>query len=186
MKYIHLTTLIVLFACNSDRNSSKKGEIDDRNDQCFAYPAEIKSLGNQSLYDSAIWYVYMWQCDQVYIPKSDTLTHKYFGELELRFGHLFLKHDTLELNFNFIDRGNPIVPSMMQNYRELVTGVGFDLKAKRRIFMISPNGFSISEHGGSNRYENPKQPQVLQYVKSHEEKLNGCFRQLLRSYGILK
>lgn len=80
----------------------------------------------------------------------------------MKFNNLALKHDTVELNFDFIDEPEnyPILPSMKRDVKELSTGVGFNIKSRTKIYMLSPNGYSSTLIGGANRYEDPMQPEV--------------------------
>lgn len=156
------------------------------NDGCFVYPSAIDSLNAQELYDSARWYIYTRYCDELYKPKRDSLSSKTFGELYLKFDNLVNKHDTLDLIFNFIDNGEPILSSMMRDDRQLATGVGFDVKSKRRIYLISSNVNITYKGNPKSRYENPLQPEVLAYIKNNWDKLDPCFKALAEQKGIIK
>lgn len=78
------------------------------------------------------------------------------------------------MNFDFIDEDErrAILPSMTRNNTQFLSGVGFDMKKRQRIYMLSPSGFSIIIKGGANRYENPLQPEILTYIKSNWNKLD--------------
>ena len=88
------------------------------------------------LYDSAKWYVYTWHCDEYYLPKSDTSKSVTFGELPLKFDILTFENDTVELNFNFFDKQQSILPSMTRNAKELSTGVGFNMIQKKSLYAV--------------------------------------------------
>lgn len=178
--------ILALFACNSDQQTTKHDEAENKYNNCRRYPSIVDSLQIQSLYDSARWYVYTWHCDQNYFSKSDTSRSITFGELPLVFDNLNFKHDTIEMNFNFMDGGEPILTSMTKDNKELSTGVGFDIKARKKIYMLSPNGFSTVEEGSTTRYENPLQPEVLAYIKDNLNKLDSCFKELAMQKGITK
>ncbi len=176
---------VVIFGCNSNQENKKQNE-EMSNDKCFIYPSTIDSLQIKDLYDSARWYVYAWYCDEGYFPKSDTSKSVAFGELPLKFDNLTLKNDTVELSFNFLDNQQSILPSMTRDNKELSTGVAFNIKTKRKIYMLSPSGFSTTVNGGNNRYENPLQPEVLTYIKNNWSKLDACFKELAQQKGIMK
>jgi hypothetical protein len=90
------------------------------------------------------------------------------------------------LIFGFIDNGQPILSSMMRNYRQLATGVGFDIKTKTKIYMIS-SYITISSKGDpESSYENPMQPEVIKYIKENWDKINDCFKELAVQKGINK
>ncbi|HYC40317.1 MAG TPA: hypothetical protein VEB63_07490 [Chitinophagaceae bacterium] len=180
MRTYFIILALAAFGCNSNQQQEKRNEAASINGKCFTYPASVDSLQVKDLYDSARWYVYTWHCDQSYLPKSDSSKSIMFGELPLKFSNLTIRQDTLQLNFDFIDESEPypILPSMTRDNKELVTGVGFDMKARKRIYMSSPNGFSIVEKGSTTRYENPLQPEVLAYIKNNWNKLDSCFKEL--------
>jgi len=179
--------MIILFvvACNSNRQKTSQNTIESKADKCFDYPHMIDSLQIKDLYDSARWYVYTWHCDQNYLPKSDSSKSIKFGELPLKFYNLAFAHDTLMLNFSFMDKQQEILPSMSRDNKELVSGVAFDTKTRKKVYMLFPNG-TITIKGGPNRYENPLQPEVLTYIKNNWNNLNVCFKELADRKGIMK
>ena len=184
MKYYFLITAFILLGCNSNQQIAQK-ETEIKSDKCFVYPSVVDSLQIKDLYDSARWYVYAWHCDDKYLPKSDTSKSMTFGELPLEFYNFAYVHDTLRLNFSFMDKQKPILTSMLRDYKELVTGVGFDVKTRKKVCMLFSNG-SLTIKGGPNRYENPLQPEVVAYIKSNWSKLDSCFRELAERKGIIK
>ncbi len=102
------------------------------------------------------------------------------------FSDLAIKGDTVIINYNFFDNnGQLILPSMMKTYKQLITGVGFDIINKAKIYMESSGGFSVvTRVGEDNRYENPLQPKVLKYITDNCDKLDDCFRKLAEQKGI--
>lgn len=186
MRFFFLGIAIIAIGCNSNQQASNEKDAPTDKNKFFSYPSSIDSLQLRDLYDSARWYVYTWHCDEHYRPKRDTSKSITFGELPLRFNSMVLKQDTVELNFDFIDEHEnyPILPSMTRDAKELSTGVGFNIKARNKIYMLSPNGYSSTIRGGANRYENPLQPEVLTYIKNNWNKLDDCFRKLAEKNGI--
>jgi hypothetical protein len=186
MKYSFLITAVILISCNSNQKHPKHQERKVESNMCSSYPYAIDSLNLRDLYDSAKWYIYTMYCDKIYCPNDDTLLQYYFGELDLKYSNLSVKSDTVIINYDFIDnKGQVILPSMMKNYKQLITGVGFSIRNKVKIFMESPSGFSVVMKGGEgNRYENPLQPEVVSYIKSNWSKLNECFKELAVQKGI--
>lgn len=182
-KYLQILA-ITAFACTS--NQERKKETNQRSTikVCFDYPRKVDSLKLNSLYDSARWFIYTWHCDQRYMSKSDSIKPITFGELPLRFNNLNFKHDTIELTFVFMDNGRAVLPSMTKDLKQLSTGVGFDLKTNRKIYMLSPNGFYSTIKGGANRYENPLVPEVLNYIEMNWDNLDNCFKSLATQKGI--
>lgn len=175
----------MLFGCNSNQQNTKQKEVETKADECFVYPSIVDSLQLKDLYDSARWYIYTIQCDGNYLPKSDTSKSIPFGELPLAFDNLLIRHDTLNINFNFMDKGKPILNSMNRSNKSIVAGVGFNLKSKSKIYM-SFDGGNMRSKGATTRYENPVQPEVLSYIKINWDKLNDCFRELAKRKGINK
>lgn len=183
--YLLIFTLMA-WGCNSNQQQANQKIRVGVDDNCFVYPKSVDSLQLRDLYDSARWFIYTWHCDEYYKSKSDTSTYITFGELPLKFDNLTFKHDTLELSFNFMDKQQSILPSMTRDTKELNTGVGFDIKTRAKIYMLSPNGYSSTIRGGANRYENPLQPEVLTYIKSNWNKLDSCFKELAERKRITK
>ncbi|MBZ5856419.1 hypothetical protein [Flavihumibacter profundi] len=184
MRFIFILAIAAL-GCNSNQQQHKLNEVHGKAEKCFEYPSAVDSLRINDLYDSARWFIYTWHCDQVYKAKEDTLTNVTFGELPLRFTNLSIRHDTLELNFDFIDKGKAILSGMTRDFKQLSTGVGFNIKSKKKIYMLSPNGFSTTIKGGPNRYETPLQPEILEYLESNKLKLDECFKELVKRKGML-
>ena len=186
-KYL-LMIALVTFGCSSNQQQEKQKEQVSLSNNCFVYPRVVDSLQVKDLYDSARWYLYTWHCDKNYLPKSDSSKSVTFGELPLKFNNLALRQDTLEINFDFIDENEPypILPSMTRDNKQLVTGVGFDIKTKKRIYMGTTRWFTVVHKGGETRYENPLQSEVLAYIKNNWNKLDSCFKELAKRRGINK
>lgn len=66
-----------------------------------------------------------------------------------------------------MDNGQPILPSMTRDYKQLATGVGFDVKTKKKIYIISSNTTITYNGNPTSRYENPLQPEVIKYIKEN-------------------
>jgi len=176
-----------MVGCHNNQQYTKHSENKIKSNECFVYPPIIDSLQIRDLYDSARWYVYSLYCDKPYQPKKDSLKILSFGQLQLKFDNLIVKDDTLQLNYNFIDKGQIVLPSVLKVYKPLITGVGFNKKTRKKIYMESPSGFSIVMSGGlDNRFENPMQPEVISYIKSNWDKLDKCFRELAVQKGVTK
>lgn len=186
MRHNFLLIVVILFSCNLNQQQAKPEVVNVNNDKCHVYPPTIDSLHLQDLYDSARWYIYTQYCDVLYKPTADSLLSKPLGELELKLDRLFIKNDTANLIFNFMDKGEPILPGMTRDYKQLATGVGFDIKAKKKIYIMFSNATFTSKGNPSSRYENPLQPEVIKYIKENWDKLDDCFRELAEQKGINK
>ena len=181
MRYYFLIIVLILFSCNSNQQNTKQKEIEIKKDECSLYPSVVDSLQIKDLYDSAKWYVYTFQCDEKYFPQGDSTKSTTLGELPLGFRYAGIKHDTLEIIFNFMEHNQIILPSMIAG--KLSTGVGFDLKTKSKIYMMFAGG-KVSYKENSSRYINPLQPEVMDYIKINWDKLNNCFRGLAEQKGL--
>ncbi|MEO9022806.1 MAG: hypothetical protein ABI237_18150 [Ginsengibacter sp.] len=184
--YFLIIAAALFISCNSNQQSIKLQEEQTQSDKCVSYPQIVDSLHLQDLYDSARWYIYTLQCDENYLPKSDTSKSISFGELPLAFDNLFIRHDTLDINFNFVDKQEPILNSMNRGNKSIVVGVGFNMKSKSKIYMSFDGGNVRSKGDPTSRYENPLQPEVIKYIKGNWDKLNECFRELAERKGINK
>jgi len=176
MKYNLLILVVILFSCNLNQQQAK----------CHIYPKIIDSLHLQDLYDSARWYIYTEYCDVLYLPKTDSLLSRPYGEIELKLDNTFtfVKNDTANLSFSFIDKGEPIMISMTRDNRSSGTAVGFDLKTRKKIYE-GYFGFTYTSKGNpKSRYENPMQPEVLKYIRENWDQLDDCFRELAEQKGI--
>lgn len=187
MKYFILVILIAVWSCQTNQTSQKNLVGKEKSD-CFNYPTGIDSLNLDDMYDSARWYVFTWHCDEYYKSKRDTSQFIAFGELPLKFRELNLRGDTVDIVFDFIDKyeNSPILPSMSRDTKELSTGVGFSMKTKSKLYMLSISGYTSFIKGGANRYENPLQPEVLKFIRSNWDKLDDCFRSIAEQKGIKK
>jgi hypothetical protein len=186
MRFYFLIIAVMLLSCSSNQQNTEQKKYVMANNKCFSYPSEIDSLHIQDLYDTARWYIYTRYCDVLYKPRSDSLLSKPFGELGLKFNHLFVKNDTAALIFNFVDKGEAVLPSMMREYTPLATGVGFNVKTKKKLYIISSNTTITYKGNPTSRYENPQQPEVIKYIKENWERLDNCFRELAVQKGIKK
>jgi hypothetical protein len=184
MKYYVLFIATIFVSCNSNGKNKKQSKNTISSDKCFDYPREIDSLKIQDLYDTARWYVYTRYCDVFYQPKSDSLSSKRFGQLELKFDNLFKKNDTVSLFFDFIDKGKIILSGTLRDNLELATGIAFDLKTRKKIFIISSNVSASFEGDSKNRYINAMQPEVVNYMLENWENLNDCFKELAHRKGL--
>jgi hypothetical protein len=177
---IKLSSLMVLLFCFASCQLKEKKNIDlvTYSESCKScYPADIDSLHLQTLYDSARWVIFTWQCDFPYRPKADTLVNKTFGELLLSFDHLIMKGDTIEFRFKYIDSNKTIGSYAVRDFIELVTGVGYTSVSHEKIYVSSPNGFNWHTDDPNSRYINPLQPNVIDYIKRNKAKLNPWFRE---------
>lgn len=165
MRLFSFITLSLFLAC-----SSPKSEKDS------AYSKQIDSLQVRDLYDSARWYLYTWNCDALYKPKEDSLVSKPLSEIDLKLNHLVVRHDTLILLFDFVDKGKVILAGMTRDNRQFVSGVGFNIGNRKKIFMVDSNVYFSHKDDPESRYVNPLQPDVVGFIKRNSKRLNPWFR----------
>jgi hypothetical protein len=178
--------ILTTHGCNSGKESKNASVNEKVSDECMVYPHVVDSLNLQDLYDSARIALFTWHCDMPYRPKDDSLKNMTFGQLELKFDRLITKSDTIEFTFNFYDGDKIVIATGLRDVITVNTGVGYDRKTRKKIYMSSPDGFVIYQKGGNNRFENPFQPEVLTYIKTNWNKLDRCFKELAIPKGINK
>ncbi|SIT04427.1 hypothetical protein SAMN05421788_103107 [Filimonas lacunae] len=174
MRILLAAVISTLFACRSEQKVESE-----------TYPHEVDSLQCRDLYDSAKWYLYAWHCDVLYKPTSDSLVSKPFSELELRYSRFLMRHDALILSFNFIDNGEVILPGMTRDNVPFATAVGFDTRTREKIFKASANVYFSCKGDSLNRYVNPLQPEVIDFIKKNGDKLDPWFRKEAKRRKIL-
>ncbi len=154
---------------------------------CFNYPPVIVSAKLEDLYDSARWSIYCQICDTIYLPK-DTLSKnngKAYGMLSLKFMDVKISNDRATFYFKFMDGDKELVWYMTKNLLSLSAGVTYDLKSKRKEYMIAENGL-VRETGSLSRFVNPMQPEVVSFIKKNWDKLDPCFRELAEKHRLRK
>ncbi len=182
-------SVCTITACNQNTSNAEKVVtkiIDEMRDSCFIYPSYIDSLKLYNLYDSARWVLFTWHCDLPYSHKKDSIENgkKSFGMLPLIFERSVTKSDTVEFFFNFVDGRDTIMPPMLKKYVYMKNGVAFSLATGEKLYLISPNNYTVQEKGATTRFENPLQPEVIKYIKENLNRLDPCFRQLVEKKGI--
>jgi len=178
--YLLIILLLVGVGCHVKQKEKKTHIIESK------YPQQVESAGIKALYDSAKWYLYTWNCDKLYKPKSDSTINMPLGEIELTFGDIFFRHDTVVLGFDFMDKGQPILTSMTRDGLSMVTGVGFDTTTKRKIYMVASNVTFYSKGDSTSRYENPLQPEVISFIRNNKDRLSPWFREEAKRRGIIE
>jgi hypothetical protein len=153
---------------------NKKKDTEKETSKCFSYPVIIDSLHFEHFYDSARWYIYTWNCDKKFIPRKQNGSIKTFGELDLRFNKLTITNDTMKILFNFYNGAEMVYPGNTKDNVLFASGVLFDLRKKTKIDLVGFEGYSFNEVGGSNRYENPLNGEVIAYFNKHTN-INPCF-----------
>jgi hypothetical protein len=183
LRNILILITFVLLSCSTYNTDNKTSEM-ETNGSCSNYPRQLDTLRIADLYDSARWYIYTWNCDRIYLNKKDTSKTVTLGELPLTFSSSDIFSDSVEMNFKFMDENEPIIPSMTRNNLEIVSTVCFELKSRKKAYMRSRHSFSMIQKGVTSRFENPLQPDVLQYLHKKQHSLNPCFFRLAEQNGV--
>ena len=167
--YIVLLFLLFFYSCNTKQRPQT---------ECFDYPPQIDSLQVQDLYDSARWYLYTWLGER----QDDNY---YWGELEMRYNSFFLRNDSLEIFFDLY------LPESFRNAdnksrRVSDPSFAFDIKTRKKLWGWNINGFSSGIYPGDISFDNPRSPEVLDFINAHKDKLNPCFLELAKKLKVLE
>jgi hypothetical protein len=132
----------------------------------------------EDMYDSAKWYIFTYNCDQLYKPARDSSVNIPYSKLELRFLSFAILHDTVRMGFSFMDNGRTILPAMTRDLTLVMSGVGFDSVTRKKIFMMGPGYYmkTMGDFDPRSRYKNPLQPEVVEFIKTHKDDLDPWFR----------
>lgn len=176
MRFLFLIVTIIFIGCNTSSSHQEAAKTGNDTSKIDAYPKEVLEHHMTDLYDAAKWYIYTYNCDQLYKPTRDSSLNIPFSNLELRFLSLAISHDTVRMGFSFMDNGKIILPAMTRDVTQVISGVGFDAVTRKKIFMIG-SGYDMKSKGDPrSRYENPLQPEVVEFIKTHKDDLNPWFQ----------
>jgi len=165
--------LILLYCFSCDRKRDVQIE-------CFTYPHEIDSLQIQDLYDSARWYVFTWLCDQREDKKY------YYGELELRYNSFLLRNDSLELFFRHYSPDSLSLSTHARLMGVAQSSVAFNINTRKKLWTFNIDGFSDGLKPGDPRFDNPRSPEVLNFIRVHKQSLNSCFVELAKKMNVIE
>ena len=162
----------------ASKHSQESSLKDTTLNYCFKYPGVIDSLNLQSLYDSARWQLYTWHCDKDYMSKKDTSRNvkKTFGLVPLIFDSCVIKSDTIEFIFDFVDGTDTVRATELREYVYIKNGIAYNVKSKKKLYLISLNNYTLIEKGETSRFEVPLQPEVKKYIDSNWNKIDPCFK----------
>jgi len=162
-------------------------------DSTYSYPKEIEKLGLQNKYDLTKWIMYCIMSDRHILFNKNNASSKIitYGTLPLKFNHMQINGDTVEIDFDFLYEGK-FVDIKMTDYGPLwgVVFVGnsdtvfrYYSQSDARYFMrrCSPNVKNCPY-----REVNPLQPEVRKYIKQNKEKLDPWFRKEAQRKGVIK
>ncbi len=190
MKNIFVLLFItILTGCNHQQGSKENSAVTEKDTLVSNYPSLIDSLNLQGLYDKAKWALYCIYSDDTCKVKKQfsVMPGKTFGTLDLRFSELRQQKDTIEMDFYFyVNDTIRYDISTMKSNKRLASGVGYKKGSDSIVFYISQTTMRYFwEKGATSRYENPLQPEVIDYIKSNKDSLNHWFREEAKRKGII-
>jgi hypothetical protein len=120
--------------------------------------------------------------------KKDTsgIEKRTFGLVPLKFDSCVIKSDTIEFIFDFVDGNDTVKATELREYVHIKNGVGYNVKTKKKLYLISLNNYTLTEKGRTSRFENPLQPEVNKYIDSNWNRIDPCFKILVEKKRGLK
>lgn len=186
MKYAIYITFIIITFCSScfarDTTKVKSGE----------YPLEIKHLGLEHLYDKSKWMLYCMECDAKLKFREETNIHDDItcGMLPLKFDHLEIRNDTIEIDFYFYYKSKKVDWKLVDGMP--TWGTVFKRNSDSIIMYSARDEYRYFMHSCVDptvecpfRTVNPLQPEVIKYIKENRDKLDPWFRQEAIKRGVI-
>ena len=178
-----------LIACNSDTKDTEDIVVTDTIMNEEKYPSEIVKLGLEKWYDETKWVMYCIYCDEIckFEKKTGINDSITFASLDLKFDKIEQFNDSTEISFYFYFNDTLKIDLTTTRNLGLVSGTGF-IKGRDSIFFyISPGTMHrFWTNDPTSRYKNPLQPDVIEYIKANENKLNPWFREEAKRRGVIK
>jgi hypothetical protein len=186
---IYLSLLVCCIFLSCDVKSQSKEVV---NTSVPTFPEEITRLNLQRQYDNTRWALYCIHCDQSvqFLPTSSIHEQLTFGELPIKFDHLEVRGDTVEIDCYFYYKDRPLNVRIIR--REPYWGA---------VFVNNPDSIVLYSSTSSLRYEyrkcldptvpcryrevNPLQPEVVDYIKKNKGKIDPWFRNEAIKRGVI-
>ena len=184
-----LMIFFALFISNCNDGKPEKVQDTSKTDsveQEEAYPGQIKTNDLQAKYDKVKWALYCIYCDDTcrFVKDSGIKDSVTFASLDLRFDRVLQFSDTTEIYFYFYKDSIKCNLVVIDN-NEIAIGAGFKKGNDNISYYISPTTMRYFwENGPHSRYENPLQPEVINYIKNNKGKLNKWFLNEVKRKGI--
>lgn len=169
----YILFVIVLFGCSN--NSSKSNESND----CFNYPAKVKELKCEEVYDNARFILYNWL-------GSDDLSGVKYGQMELRYKNILTKEDSVAVFLNFYARDTA---SKSDSLSIVANGRVVLLKSANKAisaFIYPFANFSDDLDEGDPRLGIKLTDATSKFLKTGNNKVNDCFIQLVRKRDLIE
>ncbi len=163
--------------------------------QCLAqeYPREIIQTGKQNLYDKAKYFLYCTQgpLKLKFAEPSKKKLNVTCGTLPLKFDHLEVRGDTVEIDFFFYYRNKRVDGRLVDDLP--LWGVVYVGNSDKIILLSSRSevryfGYTcIDEKKGCKGFEDYlNTPSNIKYIKQNKNKLDPWFRQEAIKRGVIK
>jgi hypothetical protein len=186
IKFVFYTVSFIfcIISCNgiSFSDDEKEHEMPDF---AILYPKIVDSLNVKDLCDSSFWFINLFNCDAQYFPNNDTVKSTTLGFQPLLYSDLQIMHDTIEIYFNYQDKNGIITQSKIRDNRTLLNGIAFSLKSRQRIYGCSLSGHPLTLNGSQSRFDNPLQPETIDFIRKNREKIDDNFRIFAVLNGVL-
>ena len=135
----------------------------------------------------ARWLMYCVHCDDtpIWRPAYNSLAKQPLGFLNLKFEEAVQMGDTVECYYQFYYNDTlPCGEKIMSNYHKILDGIGFNKKTGRRVWFIRGNA-KFTKTNPASRYDNALQPEVISFIKKHQNQLNPWFYTEAKKRGVL-
>lgn len=185
--------IILLSNCKNANSSNNSNRNIDRSQS--SYPNAIESLGLQHLYDKTKWAIYCIYSDDTLVYTNNKGEKVTFGMLNLRYRGYSIHADSTTIFFVF-DYNDPGVTKYADTLPLLSTKYIVDgvLYLHNSDSIIAYSGYNINGYywfhdttkRSTNRYINPLQPEVINYIRQNRNKINPWFRDQAIKRGVLR
>ena len=167
-----------------------RGQIQGNNGD---YPKEILNTGTQKLYDKSKWFLYCIHSDREvsFLRSFKNDTKKiYYGTLSLRFDHIEVRKDTIEIDFYFYYKDYKIDEKIVEYLP--YWGTVFTNNSDSIVMYSSRSHMRylwkkcVNPKKCKYREQQPLQPEVIKYIKDNADKLDPWFRKEAIKRGVIK
>lgn len=179
MKKICLILSICLASCQQQSPTSNLTEQHHKVIPTY-FEKIVDSLHLQAKVAETKWRLYCIHCDEKVEFIRPTSSEKMFtfGELQLKDDTLFLRKDTVELDYQFYYNDTPCYANFVHN--TLMWGCIFRLSSDTPVAyssMTTMRSFweTCDVPNCPSRFVNPLQPQVISYIKRNKQNINKWF-----------
>ncbi len=145
------------------------------------------SLGIFHLIEEIKWTIYCINIDDTceWKPQYVNFGKTYVSSLPLIPDDYSIQGDTVSLIFHYYVNDSIICDyNVVYNFNSIIDGVSINIKTKKQLGYLGSFG-SFTVEGSRNRYVNPLQPEVIQFIKSNKNLLHPWLREEAKKRGIL-